>query len=163
MKVTMFTLFAALTLISSCDSQKTAGNQVCDESMSLRTDCVFKTPKALAAPVFSQTMPGESTKIARAYVTAPPLIPHSIEGITVDATMNGCLMCHNGAMEGAPSVPKSHKTEAVVKYSQSQKPQVTQVKSFVTSKGEIDLGRYVCLTCHVPKAGNLKPLVINQF
>ncbi len=163
MKYLRWMLLAVLLFLAACESEQRAGKQICDQTLSLRKDCVFKQAQPLPMALYSQKSPGESTKLNRAYATAPPLIPHSIEGVEVNASMNGCLLCHSGEMPDVPAIPASHRQIAVIGISQAQKPLVTQVKGFKAAPSGVDQGRYVCLTCHVPQAGNLKPLVANQF
>lgn len=89
---------------------------------------------------------GEGT-INRQYVQQPPLVPHDIEGFTIDREDNSCLSCHNwnSEMPGATKVGVSH---------------------FVNRDGEalgkLSPNRYFCTQCHVPQK-NTKPLVPNIF
>jgi cytochrome c-type protein NapB len=57
--------------------------------------------------------PGETAVLNRPYETAPPLVPHSIEGLTINRTANDCLDCHleGGELDDghvATKVPPSH-------------------------------------------------------
>ena len=86
--------------------------------------------------------PGETAVLDRPYETAPPLVPHTIEGLTINRAANDCLDCH---LEGdeldeghvATKVPPSH---FVNKYTGAE------AKNGVTGT------RYLCLQCHVPQA-----------
>jgi nitrate reductase cytochrome c-type subunit len=86
--------------------------------------------------------PGETAVLDRPYETAPPLIPHSIKGLTIRRAANDCLDCH---LEGvdlgdghvATKVPASH---FVNEYTGAE------AKNGVTGI------RYLCLQCHVPQA-----------
>ncbi len=86
-------------------------------------------------------------KIKRNYAQQPPLVPHDIEGFTIDMDGNSCLSCHNwdSDMPGATRVGVSHflnrDNEALIKISPR---------------------RYFCTQCHVPQK-NTKPLVLNTF
>lgn len=164
MKFFKFTL-PVLTLfaLASCDFIGKKGAQICDESLSLRTECVTVMAKALPAAQYGKQDPGSSQKIPRPYVIYPPNIPHQIEGLMITKEDNPCMMCHGGMMEGMPPVPTSHKREAKIIIQRSAKPQVTRVAGYQASSGNLDQGRYVCTTCHVPQATNLKPLVKNLF
>jgi nitrate reductase cytochrome c-type subunit len=92
--------------------------------------------------------PGETTVLNRPYETAPPLVPHSIEGLTITRSTNDCLDCH---LEGdeldeghvATKVPASH---FVNPYTGAE------VKNEVTGT------RYMCLQCHVPQAEAIFPV-----
>lgn len=105
---------------------------------------------------YSKDFPGTSKLLPRAYLNAPPQIPHNIEPfLPVTAKNNSCKMCHhNPAMMGkkvkgqATAIPVSHYTD------QRHTPGVV-------SK-ELIGARYVCTQCHVPQA-NVKPLVENTF
>jgi len=86
--------------------------------------------------------PGETAVLDRPYETAPPLVPHSIEGLTINRAANDCLDCH---LEGdeldeghvATKVPPSHF--------------VNQYTGAVAKNG-VTGTRYMCLQCHVPQA-----------
>jgi len=86
--------------------------------------------------------PGETAVLDRPYETAPPLIPHSIEGLTINRTANDCLDCH---LEGdelddghvPTKVPPSHL--------------VNEYTGAEAESGVIGT-RYLCLQCHVPQA-----------
>ena len=148
--------FAAFA-VSSCDR-----GPHCDTTTGMRKDCVTNIAKALPEAQYSTKYPGESTKIPRTYMDAPPQIPHSLEGLEINAEANACMMCHNGGMEGATPIPTSHKLVPVVKIHPRMAPQTTKITGHKPSAG-LDPARYFCQTCHVPQAGNLKPLVVNQF
>jgi len=86
--------------------------------------------------------PGETAVLDRPYETAPPLIPHSIEGWTIRRATNDCLDCHLEAVElneghVATKVPPSHF--------------VNQYTGAVVKEGVTGI-RYMCLQCHVPQA-----------
>ena len=163
MKFFYISLILGLFALVSCDSGSKPGTQHCDETLSLRHECVKVMAKALPAAQYSKTDPGASTKLARAYETYPPNIPHQIEGLMISQEDNPCMMCHGGLMEGMPPVPASHKREAKIVIQPTAKPQTTRVAGYQASSGNLDHGRYVCTTCHVPQATNLKPLVKNTF
>ncbi|RUM72077.1 MAG: hypothetical protein DSZ10_05535, partial [Sulfurovum sp.] len=58
--------------------------------------------------------PGASTRFERAYVNAPPMIPHSVEGLLpITKENNQCLGCHlpdAAKGVGATPIPASHFT-----------------------------------------------------
>jgi len=86
-------------------------------------------------------------KIARNYVQQPPLVPHDIEGFSINKDGNDCLNCHNwnSEMPGATKVAVSH---------------------FLTRDNHalvnISPRRYFCTQCHVPQR-DAKPLIANMF
>lgn len=155
-KVLLVCALAAFA-VSSCDRGPN-----CDTTTGLRKDCVMKIAKALPEAQYSTQYPGESTKIPRTYMDAPPQVPHSLEGLEINTDANACMMCHNGGMEEATAIPASHKAVAVVKINKAMAPQTTKVIKHKAS-ADLDPARYFCLTCHVPQAGNLQPLVVNHF
>ena len=86
--------------------------------------------------------------LPRDFVQQPPLIPHSIEGYTVDKNFNKCLDCHawNRTKEtGATKISVTHfRTRDGVELS------------------SVSPLRYFCNQCHVPQS-EAKPLVGNAF
>ncbi len=157
-----------------------SNSSVSDESLSLRKANVQSesvvTPKKIN---YAKAAPGESAKIERSFDNAPPLIPHSVEGLVpVTRKNNSCLGCH--MPEVAPSVhataiPKSHfmnfrPTELIVKDGKLVKkgkivarPNGGANDVFATSThGKLYAGRYNCTQCHVAQS-NAKPLVGNTF
>ncbi|MBI3564501.1 MAG: nitrate reductase cytochrome c-type subunit [Elusimicrobia bacterium] len=93
--------------------------------------------------------PGSTTVLPRPYPGAPPLIPHSIDGLAVTRATNDCLGCHlEGAELGeghaATKVPASHYTNPYTKE---------------TKTGEVVGTRYNCLQCHAPQAVDAVPPV----
>ena len=90
--------------------------------------------------VYSNPPPGQSTKLPREYPGAPPLIPHSLDGLVIDKDNNSCLGCHLtgitlGEDHTATMIPESHYTDAVS----------GEVMEDVVE------ARYVCNLCHLPQ------------
>ena len=87
----------------------------------------------------------------KSYITAPPMIPHSIEGFTpITIKNNKCLMCHmpqNAKANNITPIPADH-----------------FVDNFEGDKKRrrIAGSRYNCTTCHAPQA-QLDPVVENKF
>jgi cytochrome c-type protein NapB len=99
-------------------------------------------PPAVAKPVDPPVRP------VRGYPEQPPVIPHPIEGFTIDLTANVCLACHARAQTGdskAPMVSITHFTD-----------RDGQVLATVAPR------RYVCTECHVPQF-EVSPPVKNDF
>ena len=90
----------------------------------------------------------DTSALPRDFVQQPPLIPHTIEGYTVDKNFNKCLDCHawNRAKEtGATKISLTHfRTRDGVEMSS-----VSPLRDF-------------CSQCHVPQS-EAKPLVGNTF
>ena len=86
--------------------------------------------------------PGETALLDRPHETAPPLVPHSVAGLTINRAANDCLDCH---LEGeelddghvATKVPPSHL--------------INEYTGAEAESGVIGT-RYMCLQCHVPQA-----------
>ncbi len=90
----------------------------------------------------------DSKPIARQFIQQPPVIPHSIEGYTINKKFNKCLTCHSWAnykKAGATKVSLTH----------------------FTNRDGVELAniaarRYFCTQCHVPQL-DVDPLVPNAF
>lgn len=105
----------------------------------------------LSAPRYIETMPGESTRIERAFENAPPLIPHSTEGLVpITADNNMCTTCHDKSLAkdmGATAIPPTHYVD------------------FRTHKSTGDMvssERFNCTQCHVPQS-DAKIVIGNSF
>ena len=89
-------------------------------------------------------IPGKVKPFKKSFVTAPPMIPHSVQGmVPIKVGKNMCLNCHmpqNAKALGVTPIPKSH-----------FKPD-----------GRLAGSRYFCTTCHTPQA-KLDPVVENKF
>lgn len=105
-----------------------------------------------AAIAFNTADPGESKLRPRAFPGAPPVIPHSTEGLVpIEREANACLDCHdrtNAADSGAPSAPPSHYRDL------RNAPE--------KSRDSIAGARFICTTCHAA-ATETQPLVDNTF
>lgn len=86
--------------------------------------------------------------IPRDYVQQPPMVPHTVEGYTVNIKVNKCLTCHSWA---------NYKEKKATKISQTH---------FTDREGNdlanVSARRYFCTQCHAPQA-DAKPLVENEF
>ena len=90
--------------------------EVTEAALGLRKTDLYAEEAATEgmAAQYNTAAPGTSQRIARAFQDAPPMIPHSVEGLLPIKTGNNqCLGCH--MPEVAPSVkavaiPKSHFT-----------------------------------------------------
>jgi len=125
---------------------------------------------------YDRPAPGAAKRFARSYVNAPPLIPHSVDGLLpITAKNNACLGCHMPDVAksmGATPIPESHFTDF--------RPSTKLVNGKVVKDGKVvanatdikiakfkklkklNPARYNCSQCHVPQA-NVKPLVGNTF
>jgi cytochrome c-type protein NapB len=132
---------------------------------------------------FSRPAPGASTKFERAYVNAPPMIPHSVEGLLpIKQGNNQCLGCH--MPEVAPAVkatpiPVSHFTNyrpsTVLKDGELVKEGkvvglgkkgMGNTSDIVIAKAKksdkLYQGRFNCSQCHAPQA-KIDTVVGNTF
>ena len=122
---------------------------------------------------FDRPAPGSSTKFERAYVNAPPMIPHSVEGLLpITQSSNQCIGCHMPeaakAMNATP-IPVSHFTnyrpETVLKDGELLKEGkvvglgkdgIGNVSDIVVAKAKksdkLYQGRFNCSQCHAPQA-----------
>ena len=158
----------------------TTNGSVSDESLSLRKSNVqTENSVVLNKVAYTKPVAGEAKTIERSYDNAPPLIPHSVEGL-VPITManNSCLGCHMPEVASsvhATAIPKSHfmnfrPTEIIAKNGKLIKkgdivarPNGGANDVFATSThGKLYAGRYNCTQCHVAQS-NAKPLVGNTF
>ncbi len=151
---------------------------ISDESLSLRKASVSDENAVNPDKVeYAKAIPGESKVIQRSFDNAPPLIPHSVEGlIPIKIGENACLGCHMPSVAksmNATAIPASHfinfrPTEVIAKDGRIMKKGKVVAKSkdyevFATkTDGKLYGGRYNCTQCHVPQS-NAKPLVANNF
>jgi len=132
---------------------------------------------------FNRPAPGSSTKFERAYVNAPPMIPHSVEGLLpITQSNNQCIGCHMPeaakAMNATP-IPVSHFTnyrpKTVLKDGEMLKEGkvvglgkkgMGNVSDILIAKAEksdkLYHGRFNCSQCHAPQA-KIDTLVGNTF
>ena len=91
---------------------------------------------------FLEKSPGETEVLERAYLGAPPFVPHSVEGLEITVSDNACISCHGAGMEmseghTATKIPPSHYLNEHT--GEKSEDQVLGI-------------RYRCLQCHVPQA-----------
>ena len=132
-----------------------ADDAIVDKNLGLSKTSVYDSPSHTPYH-YAEQFPGGSERLPRAYLNAPPQIPHNIEPfIPIKANNNMCLGCHNQPdnmgkiVKGQPTaMPKSHYTDLRNAPNEMQKQPIG--------------ARFVCTQCHVPQA-NVKPLVENTF
>lgn len=105
-----------------------------------------------SAVTFPDASPGENALLVRAYDGAPPLVPHSLDGmLPITATDNFCLLCHaTGSTdpEDPPQAPSSHFMDL--------RAAPTVVRE------EVAGARWNCTACHVVQS-DAPVLVENSF
>ncbi len=137
-----------------------------------------KTDTEGAQADYSRPAPGSSTKFERAFKDAPPMIPHSVEGLLPITKMNNqCLGCHMPEVAesvGSTAIPPTHFTnyrpETVMKegkvlkegtaLSGSNTADVLIAKAKKTDA--LYQGRFNCSQCHAPQS-KMKTSVANTF
>ena len=120
-------------------------------------------------PEYSTNAPGTSTRIDRSFENAPPMIPHSTDGlIPITKDNNMCIGCHMPAVAkalNATSIPISHLTDyrPEVKLT-TGKVDVAASKEVVEKDldGKLNMARYNCTQCHVSQA-NIDVVIQNKF
>jgi len=124
---------------------------VTEEELGLRKENLYTEKGILPVKAdFKRPAPGQAQRFKRSYENAPPLIPHSVDGLLpITKNNNACLGCH------MPEVAKSVNATPIPP---------THFMDFRTQKplGHLAPQRYNCSQCHVPQA-NVKPLVKNEF
>jgi len=144
---------------------------VSEASMGLRkTDLYSEDTTTGTQADYDRPSPGASTKFERAFKDAPPMIPHSVEGLLPITKMNNqCLGCH--LPEIAPSVgstpiPPTHFTNyrPIVAMNDGYVVQDGQVMGYdIDNTSDIKLakvrksdtiyqGRFNCTQCHAPQS-----------
>jgi cytochrome c-type protein NapB len=156
-KMLLITSAAALIALTGCNgntstSNNTVSNKTVEvtgirkSSLNAGSENLPKIEYNSAAPA-----PGKVKPYKKSFVTAPPMIPHSIAGMTpIKVGKNQCLMCH------MPSVAKSMGVTPM--------PKDHFVDNFEGDKKlpRVAGSRYFCTTCHTPQA-KLDPVVENKF
>ena len=163
---------AAAIFITGCANEKSVSNTtmsnevVTEASLGLRKTTIYAENTTSASKTeYVKDAPGTSTLFDRAFQDAPPMIPHSTEGllpVTIDN--NSCVGCHDPAVApsmGATALPKSHFIDFRPKHNFDGK---TFTKSIDNMKNETSVkpisqlagARYNCTQCHAPQSnGNL--------
>ncbi len=165
-------------------SKEDLGNkkEVTEEMLGLRKTTLFDENVEPAKADYSRGAPGAADRFERAYVNAPPMIPHSVDGLLpITGKDNKCLGCHmpNVAKSmGATPIPPTHFTNyrptTVYKNGELIKEgKVVGPKGDIGNVGDIKIakakklghlyqGRYNCSQCHAPQA-KVKTVVANTF
>jgi len=169
-KITIGLATTALLFIG-CNGEATtptAGETVkptiSEESLGLRkTNLYTETTETYGdAARYNTAVAGTSKKIKRAFQDAPPMIPHSVEGmlpITIkDNQCTGCHMPEVAPSVGATAIPSSHFTNFRPSSSYAVKGENTSdgTLSHISIKKENKLvgARFNCSQCHAPQSGD---------
>jgi len=111
---------------------------------------------------YSSDAPGTSQRIARAFQDAPPMIPHSVEGLLPIKTGNNqCIGCHMpeaAAAVGAVPIPKSHFTNFRPTHKFDGKQFTKSIDNYknevaISKPSEkLSMARFNCTQCHAPQS-----------
>ena len=171
------TIISLLSLAAVATLSFAAGGTISEESLGLRKTDLYSESKAKPSQTkFDAKAPGAAKTLQRAYDNAPPLIPHSVDGLLpITKANNACLGCHMPEAAkgvGATSIPPSHfvdfrpktkvaKDGSVIKEGKKIK-NTSDILTVEHKQKKLYQGRYNCSQCHVPQA-DVKPLVKNNF
>ncbi len=156
--------------------------EVDETVLGLRKTSLFEEDVKPNNGKFDRPAPGASARFERAYVNAPPMIPHSVEGLLpIKKDNNQCLGCHMPDVAksmGATPIPPSHFTnyrpETVLKGGELVKEgKKVGLKGDIGNVSDIKLakakklnhlyqGRFNCSQCHAPQA-DVETAVGNTF
>lgn len=146
-------LFAVLftgSVAVSMGMLQAADNEVRDDNLGLSKTSVFDDPSPDNF-AYSDKDPSVGGVLPRAYLGAPPQVPHKIEAfLPIKTGKNMCIVCHDKpGMMGkktkgiATAMPESHYTKVEERWERSN-------------------ARFNCTACHTPQAG-VSDLVSNTF
>ena len=155
-KLILISAASALVLLTGCNSAGVNNNNLSNKTVKvtgLRKASLNADSQNLAVVKYTNVapVPGKVKPFKTSYVTAPPMIPHSIKGMTpITVKSNMCLSCHlpqNAKALGVTPMPKDH-----------------FVDNFDGNKHirRVAGSRFFCTTCHDRQA-NLNPVVENKF
>lgn len=170
-KISMVIAAAVMASVVGCGTGPTeeGANKatITEDSLGLRKTSIYSEKKTMATKTeYTGMTPGTSEKYARAFTNAPPMIPHSVEGLVpIERNNNQCTGCHMpdiAAAVGATPIPKSHfanwrpETGCIDNVFKT-KADVMKNKTFSKAlKTALYKGRYNCTQCHAPQSqGNL--------
>ena len=163
--------------------QEDLGNRniVSERALGLRKTDLYKEDTAVGVKTdYSRPAPGTSTKFKRAYRDAPPMIPHSVEGLLPITKMNNqCLGCHLPEVApsvGATPISPTHFTNyrpntvmkegAVLKEGKVLGKELGNTSDIKLAKAQksdtLYQGRFNCTQCHAPQS-KVKTDVANTF
>jgi len=154
-------------------------NTVSEKALGLRKTDLYSEDKATGVKAdYNRPAPGTSTKFERAFKDAPPMIPHSVEGLLPITKMNNqCLGCHLPEVAksvGATPISATHFTNYRPE-THMEKGEVLKEGTALSKSNTADVliakakktdtlyqGRFNCSQCHAPQA-KVKTDVANTF
>jgi cytochrome c-type protein NapB len=147
---------AAVALLFVGCNQNPSSNEVKNQTVEvtgIRKAGLEKGSQNLAKIEYTKQapVPGQVKPFKKSFVTAPPMIPHSVNGmVPIKIGSNACLSCHmpqNAKGMGITAIPSDH---FVDNFEGDKKRQ------------RIAGSRYNCTQCHAPQA-TLDPVIENRF
>ncbi|MGM0519817.1 MAG: nitrate reductase cytochrome c-type subunit [Campylobacterota bacterium] len=147
--------------------------EISEELLGLRkTDLYSETSTIGDKTQYSDKPAGTSKSYQRAFENAPPMIPHSVDGmLPITTNNNQCKACHEPAVAqsmGATPIPKSHFTNfrpdtklgddgKIIKDGKAIN-NTSDVKVASKNLQELSGSRFSCSQCHTPQSeGNNVP------
>ncbi|RUM65373.1 MAG: nitrate reductase [Sulfurimonas sp.] len=173
-------LLTAIMLLAGCNeansaapaAQKSVTQQVIsEESLGLRKTNLYTEADTTGDKTeYATSAAGESKKFARAFQDAPPMIPHSTEGmLPITIKNNACTGCHLPEVAkdmGATPIPPSHFTDFRPSESYAIKGVNTSSEKLahisIKPKKALVGARFNCTQCHAPQSTG-KLAVENTF
>lgn len=155
------TVFLAVAVIFTACSSENEDNKT-DQSLKVggtafrSGDLMNENVNLGEMAVIESGAPGTSERLDRAFENAPPMIPHSLEGLLpITIKNNACLTCHlpsvAEAMKSTP-MPASHFTdyrpEIEIKSGKYHAYDIGEVTA-KELKDKLNSARYNCSQCHV--------------
>jgi len=174
--IVTFSMVALISIGCASNSKLVSENELGLRKTSLNDEASVK-PMEFS---YSKDAPGTSKRFERAFVNAPPMIPHSVDGLLpITKDNNQCLSCHMPEVAksmGATPIPPSHfinfrpdtkmEGDKVVKEGKVIGKDLGNTSDIKLAKAKklktLYQGRFNCSQCHAPQA-NVKPLVKNNF
>ncbi len=106
-------------------------------------------------PKYPTADPGDSNVIERAWETAPPSIPHTIEDMYPIAVGNNeCLDCHSPDEATEGDIPLTETHFETPQIGAGSGGMINTVTAYTKGK-EMNQARYNCNMCHTPQATNV--------
>jgi cytochrome c-type protein NapB len=163
--------FSGCNQANSADTPKVKETYT-EEQLGLRNvDLMDENVIAPAKTQYSESYAGSGKLYERAFQDAPPMIPHSVEGmLPITINNNQCVACHMPAVASAvnaTSIPESHFYDMRPKHNfdgQNFQKAVDNMKNETSVRKVSDLAgaRFNCSQCHAPQSeGDVE--VVNTF
>lgn len=167
---------ASIIFMVGCSAVNQA---ISEEAIGLRnTDLYTEDAQTVGDKTqYIQKAAGTSQVIERAFENAPPMIPHSVEGmLPITINNNACTSCHlpsiAKSMKATP-IPKSHFTDFRPSTYLSKNGMIVKegriientsdIKTASKSLNKLSGSRFNCSACHAPQSIGTKDPVENEF